>query len=113
FGKEFESQQNESTCELDHKIEEDVEEEKHVNNSAEELSLPHENVEEETEVGDDVLSSDKESLEVKDDQDENDYKSDPTTGNEASDADIEGDKKETEMEKSSVQAEEDDTIINE
>uniref|UniRef100_A0A0A0KLG4 Uncharacterized protein n=1 Tax=Cucumis sativus TaxID=3659 RepID=A0A0A0KLG4_CUCSA len=45
----------------------------HVNNSAEELSLPHENVEEETEVdGDDALSSDEESLEVKDDQDEND-----------------------------------------
>ena len=44
-----------------------------MNNSAEELSLPHENVEEETEVdGDDVLSSDEESLEVKDDQDEND-----------------------------------------
>ncbi|XP_031742876.1 major centromere autoantigen B-like [Cucumis sativus] len=38
-----------------------------------ELSLPHENVEEETEVdGDDALSSDEESLEVKDDQDEND-----------------------------------------
>ena len=45
----------------------------HVNNYAEELSLPHENVEEETEVdGDDALSSDEESLEVKDDQDEND-----------------------------------------
>ena len=45
----------------------------HMNNSAEELSLPHENVEEETEVdGDDALSSDEESLEVKDDQDEND-----------------------------------------
>ncbi|KAA0055115.1 putative beta-tubulin polyglutamylase [Cucumis melo var. makuwa] len=115
FGMEVECKQNESTSELEHKIEEDVEEEKHVNNSAEELYLPHENVEEETEVDgdDDVLSSDEESLmEVKDDQDEYDYKSDPTSEDEASDAAVEGDKKETEREKSSVQAEEDDTIIN-
>lgn len=50
-----------------------------MNASAEELSLPHENVEEETEFYDDVLRSDEKSvMEVKDDKDEYDYESKPT-----------------------------------